>query len=350
MQRIAFLILAAFTLVACGSEKQSDNSTEQKKEEKKVVNIYSHRHYDVDKELFTQFENETNIKVNVVKAKANELIEKLKREGENSSVDLFITADAGNLAKAAENDLLQSFTSPFLEKTVPQNLKDADNRWYAITKRARVIAYSKDRVAPSELSTYAGLTDEKWDDKVLIRSSSNIYNQSLMASIIAHEGEEAATEWASGIVENMARDPQGGDRDQVFAIVAGEGDVAVINTYYMGLLLNSPKEEERKAAEQTGIFFPNQEGRGTHINVSGAGLVKYSPNKENAIQLIEFLLSEGAQEKYAQANYEYPVNPAVEPAETLQNWGEFKEDTLQLSKLGEYNREAVMIFNQVGWK
>jgi iron(III) transport system substrate-binding protein len=349
MKRFAFILLATLGLAACNSANQSEGQ-EEKETEKQVVNIYSHRHYDVDKELFSQFEEETGIEVNVVKAKANELIERLKREGENSSVDLFITADAGNLAKAAESGLLQPYSSSFLEKTVPQNLKDVDNRWYAITKRARVIAYSKDRVDPSELSTYASLTDDQWKDRVLIRSSSNIYNQSLMASIIAHEGEEKAKTWASGIVDNMARDPQGGDRDQVFAIVAGEGDVAVINTYYMGLLLNSPKEEERKAAEQTGIFFPNQDGRGTHINVSGAGLVKYSPNKENAIKLIEFLLSEGAQEKYAQANYEYPVNPAVEPAETLQKWGDFKEDSLQLSKLGEFNREAVMIFNEVGWK
>lgn len=347
MKKVVWFLLATLTLAACNSSEEKNAESE---EENQVVNIYSHRHYDVDKELFQRFEEETGIAVNVVKAKANELIEKLEREGENSEVDLFITADAGNLAKAAERDLLQSFSSAFLEKTVPSKLKDEQNRWYAITKRARVLAYSKDRVDPSELSTYEALTNDKWEDRVLIRSSSNIYNQSLLASIIAHNGEEKATEWASGIVDNMARDPQGGDRDQVFAIVAGEGDVAVINTYYMGLLLNSPKAEERKAAMQTGIFFPNQEGRGTHINVSGAGLVKYAPNKENAIQLLEFLLSAPAQERYAEANYEYPVNEQVKPAAQLQEWGTFKEDSLPLSNLGKFNREAVMIFNRVGWK
>ena len=219
-----------------------------------------------------------------------------------------------------------------------------------LTKRARVIVYSKERVNPSDLSTDEDLTEPKWKGKVLALPSENLYNQSLLASFIALNGEEQAKAWAKGIVNKMARTPQGNDRDQAKAIVAGEGDVAIMNTYYVGNMLNSEDPEEVKVAEQVGVFFPNQDTNGTHINVSGVGLTKHAKNKENAIKLMEYLSSEEAQGKFSEANYEYPVNPNVEPSELLKSWGEFKEQDLNLTKLGENNAKAVQLFNEVGWK
>jgi iron(III) transport system substrate-binding protein len=336
------LALVALVLFSCKNETKKETSSE--------VNVYTHRHYEADQQLFQQFEEQTGIKVNVINASADELIQKMTLEGQNSPADVLITVDAGRLHRAKTSDLLQSISSTVLDSIIPSHLKDSDNHWFALTKRARVIAYAKDRVNPEELSTYESLTDGKWNNKLLIRSSSNIYNQSLLAAIIAHHGEENAKEWAEGIVENMARSPKGNDRDQVKAVAAGEGDLAIVNTYYIGMLTNSENPEERKAAEAVGIFFPNQETTGTHVNVSGAGVAKYSPNKENAIKFIEFLVSEDAQKVFALTNYEYPVNSNVEVSETLKNWGEFKEDNINLSLLGENNKKAVILFDEASWK
>jgi iron(III) transport system substrate-binding protein len=346
--KILILLSAIVSLTACKNEK-SENLPAIGNEDQ-VVNVYTHRHYEADQELFRKFEEKTGIDVNVVNANADELIQKMSMEGEQSPADVLITVDAGRLTRAKEQGLLQPVESEVLENAIPSHLKDEDNQWFGLTKRARIIAYVKDRVDPVELSTYEDLASDKWNDKVLIRSSGNIYNQSLLASLIAHDGQEEATTWAEGMVENMARTPKGGDRDQVKAIVAGEGDLAVVNSYYIGKMLNSSDPEEVATAEKVGLFFPNQEGRGTHINVSGAGVAKYSPNKENAIRFIEFLASEEAQEIFANSNYEYPVLEGLQPAETLQEWGEFKEDTLNLSTLGENNKKAVLIFDEAGWK
>jgi len=336
------LISATFFFSACGNE----NTTE----ESKVVNVYTHRHYETDQQLFRQFEEKTGIKVNVVNAKADELMQKMKTEGEQSPADVLITVDAGRLVRAKNDGLLQSAHSIFLDKTIPNNLKDKQNHWFGLTKRARVIVYNKDKVKPNSLSTYEDLTDEKWNGKILIRSSGNIYNQSLMASMIANKGASGAQSWAAGIVKNMARSPKGNDRDQVKAVLAGEGDIAIINTYYLGKLLNSKEEAEIKAGESVKVFFPNQDDRGTHINISGAAVAKYAPNKANAIKFIEFLASKESQEIFAKANYEYPVNKEAKVSDLLLSWGEFKEDTLPLSKLGELSKEAVIMFDKVGWK
>ena len=213
-----------------------------------------------------------------------------------------------------------------------------------------MIVYNPETITAEGISTYESLTSEELKNKLLIRSSSNIYNQSLMASIIAYHGEEEALAWAEGVVANMARDPKGGDRDQIKAIAAGEGDLAVVNTYYLGKMLNSSSEEEKKIGESVNIIFPNQDGRGTHINVSGAGVAKYAPNKENAIKFIEFMVSEEAQRVFAEANFEYPINEKVEWAATLKNWGTFKTDTLSLTTLGQNNELAVKLFDKAGWK
>jgi iron(III) transport system substrate-binding protein len=342
MKKIVVFISTILVLTSCVDAPKKSNE----------INLYSQRHYKVDEKQYEAFEKETGIKVNVVKANADELIERLKNEGENSPADLFITVDAGKLQKAKDLDLLQKISSPIINQNVDVNLKDVNGYWIPITYRARIIVYSKDRVDLSELSTYDNLTDEKWRNKVLVRSSSNAYNQALLSSIIANTGEESATNWASKLVKNFARDPKGNDRDQVKAITAGQGDLAIVNSYYIGLLLSSENEEEIKAGNSVGVFFPNQgeDESGSHINVSGIGLAKNAPNKENAIKLMEFLTSESAQKTYTNISYEYPANPNVEPNEIVKKWGSFKKDTLDLNKLGVFRNKAIEIFDKSGWK
>ncbi|CAH2214534.1 Fe(3+) ABC transporter substrate-binding protein [Tepidibacter aestuarii] len=345
------LALSIALLVGCTTKQESATGNEGNESNKEgVVNVYTSRHYDADKELYKLFTEETGITVNVVEGKDDELIERLDREGEDTEADVLIVADAGRLHRAKSQDLLQSIESEVLNNNIPENLRDKDNEWYGLTKRGRVIVYSKDRVNPSELSTYEDLINPKWNGKILVRSSSNTYNQSLLASFIEINGEEKAKEWAKGLVDNMAREPKGNDRDQAKAVVAGEGDIAIMNTYYLGKLLNSSDPEEVKVGEQVSVFFPNQDTTGTHINVSGGGVTKNANNKENAIKFIEFLSNEKAQSIFANANYEYPANPNVEPSELLKSWGEFKTQDISLNKLGENNKRAVEIFNEIGWK
>jgi iron(III) transport system substrate-binding protein len=315
-----------------------------------VVNVYSHRHYDTDQLLFDRFTEETGIQVRVISASADELITRLEREGAASPADVLITVDAGRLHRAMELDLLQPIQSGELEEVVPAHLRDPDGYWFGLTRRARILAYAIDRVDPGELSTYEALTGPEWEGRLLTRSSENIYNVSLLAAIVAALGPEAAEDWARGIVNNFARAPQGNDTDQVLDVAAGVGDVAIVNTYYIGRLLNAEDPASRELASRIGVFFPNQDDRGTHINVSGAGVTRHSPNPENAIRLIEFLVSEGAQREFAEAAFEYPVRPGVEWAPTLMEWGDFRADPLGLDALGELNNTAVQIFDRVGWR
>ena len=342
MKRVIIFISTILVLSSC------DNTAKESNE----INLYSQRHYKVDEKQYEAFEKETGIKVNVVKANADELIERLKNEGKNSPADLFITVDAGKLQKAKDLDLLQKISSPIINQNVDSDLRDVNGYWIPITYRARIIVYSKERVNVGELSTYANLTNEKWRNKVLVRSSSNAYNQALLSSIVANRGEDAATSWASELVKNFARDPKGNDRDQVKAITAGQGDLAIVNSYYIGLLLSSENIEEIKAGNSVGVFFPNQgEGEtGSHINVSGIGLAKNAPNKENAIKLMEFLTSESAQKTYTNTSYEYPANPNVDPNEIVKKWGSFKKDNLDLNQLGVFRNKAIEIFDKSGWK
>lgn len=335
---IIMVITVLMSIAGCGVKEET------------VVNIYTDRHYDTDQALYDKFTEETGIIVNVVKAKSDELLERLSTEGEDTEADLLVTSDVGRLYRAGEMGIIKPFESSVVEANVPENLRATDNLWSALTVRARVITYALDRVDPSTLSTYEALTEPEWAGKVVIRSSSNIYNQSLLASFIAINGEAAAKDWAAGIVANMARTPEGNDRDQMKAVVAGEGDVAVVNTYYVGKLLNSSDEYEVEVGNKIGVFFPNQETNGTHINISGAALTQHGKNTTAATKLLEFLTGEEAQYDYANANYEYPVNEAVEPSELLKSFGEFERQSVDLSLLGEYNDEAVRIFNEVGWQ
>lgn len=314
------------------------------------VNVYSGRHYRSDEDLFKKFTEQTGIRVNLVKADSDQLINRLKLEGKNTRADLLITADAGRMIVAMNEGLLQPVPSEKVLNTVPAYLRDPDGYWVGFTKRARVFVYHLSRVNPAELTTYEDLTLPRWQGRVLVRSSQNHYNQTLMASIIAANGSENATLWAEGIVANMAQPPRGNDRDQVKSIAAGVGDVAIVNTYYMGLLLNSPNAEERAIAQQMGIFFPNQDDRGAHINISGIGITAASRNKENARKLIEFLLDYDSQLTLAEENHEYPVNPEVSWPELLQKWGRFKADTIPLSQLGQHLQEAILIFNRARWE
>jgi iron(III) transport system substrate-binding protein len=342
------LIITLLFLSMCSPQKSE--YTDDQTTVEKIVNVYTHRHYEPDQRLFEEFERETSIKVNVVNASADELIKRMEMEAEASPADVLITVDAGRLHRAKEKGLLQPVQSDKLKANIPSTFKDKEGYWYGLTFRARVIAYALDRVNPADVPDYESLTDPRWNGKVLVRSSGNIYNQSLMASIIASTGSENAKNWAAGVVSNMARDPKGNDRDQVKAVAAGVGDLAILNTYYIGKLLASDNQEEVAAGKAIGVIFPNQHGRGTHINVSGAGVAKFAPNKENAIRFIEFLSSEDAQRIFAEANFEYPVRPGTSLAPLLDSWGSFKADTLELGKLGAYNREAVMLFDEVGWK
>lgn len=346
--------LLTIGLAGCGANEKAPEgdktAKEPKQEEKQVVNIYTARHYEADEEVYKKFTEETGIEVNVVKGEAEELIERLKREGESTQADLFITVDGGVLANAKNNDILQPVKSDVIDKNVPANLRDKDNNWVGMSTRARVIVYSKDRVKPEQLSTYEALTEPQWKGKVLARSSTSLYNQSLLASFIELNGEEKAEQWAQGIVNNFARQPDGGDRDQAKAIAAGTGDVAIMNTYYVGLLVNSEDPEEAKVGESIGVFFPNQETNGTHVNISGIGLTKHSKNPENATKLIEYMTGVEAQEYLSAHNFEFPVNPEAKKPELLASWGDFKMQELNFDTLGEHNQKAIEIFNKTGWK
>lgn len=339
------LTICAIVLISCSKSEDTPQETTQE------VNIYTHRHYDTDKLLFKQFEEETGIKVNVITASADELITRMENEGKDSPADVLITVDAGRLHKAKESGLLQPVESEILKANVPNHLKDENNYWYGLTKRARLIVYSNERVKNNEVANYWDLTNSKYKGKVLVRSSSNIYNQSLLASMIAHYPDSSyAEDWAKGVVENMSREPAGSDRDQVKAIAAGLGDYAIVNSYYVGKMMQSDDQSEKDAVAKVAVLFPNQDGRGTHINVSGAGVAKHSKNKDNAIKFIEYLTSEKAQGLFSESNYEYPINPKVKTSDLLNSWGSFKEDDINLSKLGEYNTEAVKLFQKVGWR
>lgn len=336
---LGIAVISAGILAGCSTNKDSETKEE-------VINVYSARHYDADKEMYEEFQKDTGIKVNVIEGKAPELLERLKREGSDTQADVFVTSDIANLYQAVDAGLTQNVESEIVNKNIPSNLRGENNEWVGLTQRARIIAYDKAKVKPEELSTYEDLTSEKWNKKVLVRSSESTYNQSLLASFIDLNGEEPATEWAEGIVNNFARQPQGNDRDQVKAIAAGEGEVAIVNSYYIGKMVSSEDAEEKKAVEKVGVFFPEN----THINVSGIVLGKYSKNKENAVKFIEYMTEEKAQKAFTDINSEYPANPNVEPSELLKSWGEFTTQDINLTNVGKYNKQAVEIFNKVGWK
>ena len=336
-------ILSLFAIFILGC---TDNQTEQ------VVNIYSQRHYDIDQMQYDNFEKLTGIKVNVIKSNADELIQRIQNEGDNSPADLFITVDVGKLWQASNMGLLQKYQDQSLTDGITESLLDKNGFWIPVTYRSRILVHSNERVQRSELSTYEDLANSKWKGRLLVRSSSNSYNQALLSSLVGNLGDEATKSWTEAVVSNFARDPKGNDRDQVKAIAAGQGDVAIVNSYYIGLLLSSKNEEEIKAGKSVSVFFPNQgEGqRGSHINVSGIALAKNSPNKSNALKLIRYLTTDEAQETYVNNTYEYSVKPDIMPNKIVSDWGTFKKDPLDLNILGIKRNDAIRIFDAAGWK
>jgi iron(III) transport system substrate-binding protein len=313
------------------------------------VNIYSARHYPADEQLFARFTEETGIAVNQIKGKGEELMERIKLEGDQSPADLFITVDAGNLWRAQDQGIYQPVETAELTKHIPANLREPTGLWFSFAKRARVFVYDTNKVKAEELSTYEDLASDKWKGRVLIRSSNNIYNQSLVASIIHNDGAEKAEAWCKGIVANMARAPKGGDTDQINALVAGEGDIAVSNTYYFARMLSGDDDALKTKLKNCKVFFPNQGDRGTHVNVSGAGVAAHAPNKDNAIKFLEFMISPEAQAIFAGANFEYPVRDGAEQAPVIAEWGKFKEDEINVAELGKNNAEAVKVMDRAGW-
>ncbi len=314
------------------------------------VNVYSGRKEALIKPLFDAFTEETGIRVNLVTGQADALIKRLELEGERSPADLLLTVDAGRLYRAKEKGLLLAVRSEALNKAVPENYRDPRGFWYGLSIRARVIVYSEADIEPELLSTYEALADPVWKKQLCVRSSSNIYNQSLVASMLAHHGPEETEKWIKGLVVNFARDPKGGDRDQVKAVAAGQCNLALVNTYYLAGMLSSDINSEIAAADKVGLFWPNQDGRGAHVNVSGAGITKSARNKEAAVRLLEYLAGVPAQEWYGETNHEFPVREGVAVNRILRSWGLFKADGLSLAVLGENNQAAVRAMDRAGWK
>lgn len=314
------------------------------------VNVYSAREEQLIKPLLNAFSKDTGIKVNLVTSDDDPLLERLKREGANSKADVLIMADAGRLARAVQYGVLQPIQSPRLQQVIPAYLRDPAKRWFGLTSRARVIFYAKGRVNPNEIKSYEDLTAAKWKGRICVRSSNSIYNQSLVASMIAHQGEAQASQWVKGLVQNFARPPSGGDRDQIKGLAAGECDIALGNTYYYAQMLFGGDSSQKAAATKAGLIWPNQSTTGTHINISGAGITTSAPNKANAIKLLEYMTLDDAQRWYSTVNGEYPVTNKALTSAQLQSWGSFKADTLNLGELGKYNQTAVKLMDQAGWR
>lgn len=314
------------------------------------LNIYSARHYDTDLALYDRFTEETGIKVNLIEGDSDELIARIEREGRNSPADLLITVDAGRLWRAEEKGLFQPVSSEILEERIPAHLRHPDGLWFGLSKRARVIIYNKAAGEPERLAAYADLADPVHKGEVCMRSSSNIYNVSLLAAIVEHEGVEKAEEWTKGVVANFKREPQGNDTANVNAVAAGECRISLVNTYYVGRMLASEDAAVREAAEKVAIVFPDQSGNGTHVNLSGAGVLQHAPNRENAVKFIEFLTSDWAQLAFTQMNHEYTAVPGIAEESPVRGTGEFREDELNVSALGRNQAEAVRIFDRAGWK
>ena len=346
-RRLFLSVVAVALAVACSNqaEKSGEGQSTNAKANAGQVNIYSSRHYNTDEQLYDGFTEQTGIKINLIEGKDDELIERIKSEGVNSPADILITVDAGRLWRAAEAGIFAPVESEILEEKIPENLQDPENRWFGYSKRARVIVYNKDKVDPSQLSTYEDLTDPKWKGKFIVRSSSNIYNQSLVAGTIEEKGEEATAEWIEGLVANFARPPQGNDTSQIEDVAAGVADITLANTYYLARYENNPE-----VFEKVGVFFPNQDDRGTHVNISGAGLLKNAPNRENAIAFLEYLASPEAQEFFALGNNEYPAVEGTPLNPVVESFGEFKDDTTNVSAYGKNNAAAVKIMDRSGWK
>ena len=335
--KTAFLLAVALAATAAAAQ---DN----------VLNLYTSRHYQTDDALYDNFTKKTGIRINRIEAGEDTLIERIKQEGGRSPADVLMTVDAGRLWRAEQAGLLQPTRSAILEERIPAALRHPEGLWFAFSVRARPIFYAKGLVDPATLRNYEDLADPRFKGKVCIRSGAAMYNLSLMSSMIAANGPEKAEQWARGVVANMARDPKGGDTDQLKALAAGECQVAVANTYYYVRLAKSSKADEKAVAEKIGVIFPNQDNRGAHVNISGAGVVMNAPHRDAAVKFLEYLAGEEAQAYFANGNNEYPVAGAVRDNRELAALGEFRKDSLNVSLLGKNQAEAQKIYDRAGWK
>jgi len=336
--RAAALALLCLTVIASSAQAAEPGE----------VNIYSYRQPYLINPLLRAFTDETGIKVNVIFAEKG-LIERIQAEGRNSPADLLLTVDVGNLTQATDAGIAQPIQSATLDAAIPQAYRAADDQWVGLTRRARVVYASKERVQQDHI-TYEELADPKWRGKICIRSGQHVYNVALIASMIAAHGEAWTETWLKGVKANLARKPAGDDRLQVKGIYAGECDIAVGNTYYMGVMLQNDKEPEQKEwANSVNILFPNSGDRGTHVNVSGAVMAKYAPHKDNAIKLLEFLASDKGQEMYAEVNNEYPVKDGVPWSPLVKSWGEFKPDPISLNEIAALRKKASELVDKVGF-
>jgi iron(III) transport system substrate-binding protein len=319
--------------------------------QEKVVNVYSGRHYQTDEALYAGFTRATGIKVNRIEASEDAIIERIRNEGERSPADVMITVDAGRLWRADQLGLFQPVKSATLEKRIPESLRHPDGHWFGFSTRARIIAYNKARVKPGEISTYEELADPKWKGRVCMRSSTNVYNLSLMGALIDHLGEARAEAWAKGVRENLAQEPKGGDTDQLKAVAASLCDVTVSNQYDYARLARSTKPDEKQVAEQLAIVLPNQASWGTHVNISGAGVLKQAPHREAAVKFLEYLASDDAQRYFADGNNEWPAVRGVNIDNPVLNaLGDFKADRLNVAVLGKNQPSSQKIYDRVAWK
>ena len=317
----------------------------------KVLNLYSSRHYNTDEALYSNFTRQTGIRINRIEAPEDALLERLRNEGAASPADILITVDAGRLWRAEQMGLFQPVKSAVLDSRIPASLRQPDGLWFGFSTRARLIAYNKARVKAGELANYEDLADAKWKGRVCMRSSTNMYNLSLMGALVEHLGEAKAEEWARAVKANFARDPKGGDTDQLKAVAAGECDVTVSNQYYYARMARSQKAEDRAVIDRLGVVMPNQANRGTHVNISGAGVMKNAPNRDAAVKFLEYLASDEAQRYFAEGNNEWPAVASLKTENpALAALGAFRQDALNVSALGRNQPAAQRIYDRVGWK
>ena len=319
--------------------------------EGQVLNLYTARHYQTDEALYANFTRQTGIKINRIEGGEDPLFERIKNEGASSPADIFITVDMGRLWRADQAGIFAPVKSKILESRIPANYRDPAGHWFGFSARARVIAYNKESVNPKDLRDYEDLADPKWKGKVCVRSSSHPYMLSLTASMVSHLGEAGAEKWIKGLKNNLARDPKGGDTDQIKAVAAGECQLALANSYYLVRLLRSTKPGDRKMMEKIAVIWPNQGNRGAHMNISGAGMLKHAPNKAASVKFLEYLASDEAQAYFADGNNEWPVVPAVKLANPeLESLGKFKADPLHIGELGKNQPLALRISDRAGYK
>lgn len=350
--RVISSLAVAVVLAACGSASDSERGAKpgDAADRAAVVNVYSSRHYDTDLALYEDFTAATGIRVNRIEAGADELLARIQSEGEFSPADLLITVDAGRLWRAEQAALLAPIDSDVLRSRIPEWLRHPEGLWFGLSTRARVIVYNKAAGMPEGLDSYQDLADPAYAGMVCIRSSSNIYNISLLASIVSRYGSATAEAWARGVVANFAREPQSNDTGQIRAVASGECRIGVANTYYLARLVASDQPEDKAVVENIGVIFPNQSTTGTHVNISGAGVIRTAPNRANAIRFLEYLTTDAAQQYFADGNHEYPAVSGLPGSAALQSLGTFEADALNAGELGEHQAEAVRIFDRAGWK